>query len=39
MIEYKTYSNKTYTIPDNDFNRWIIEAIQFIWQKQWWEES
>ena len=39
MITYKTYSWKTYKIPVNDFNEWAIEAIKFIWEKQWWEES
>lgn len=39
MLEYKTYNWKTLKVPNNDYNKWAIAMLEFIWNKEWWEET
>jgi hypothetical protein len=39
MIEYKTTWGEILRIPNNEHNKWVIEMLQFIAEREWWEES
>lgn len=26
-------------IPNNDYNKWVCDMLEFISRKEWWEES
>jgi len=38
-IIYITYDGRNFKIPYSDYNKWVIETILFIWEKEGWEET
>ncbi len=39
MIRYITTDSKVLKVPNNEFNKWALAMLQFIGNKQWWEET
>lgn len=39
QITYITYDGRNLKIPYNDYNKWVVETILFIWGKEGWEET
>jgi hypothetical protein len=39
MLEYITTDWKILKVPNNEFNKWALAMLDYIWGMEWWEET